>query len=77
MEQEYNIIGKKASSFTNQAGETVHFGKLYVTFTDADAEGMACKDFSVKPEYLDNFEIGTTVHILFNQYGKVCGCLPV
>lgn len=68
------VIGKRTGSFRDQqTGQEVTFGKLYVVYDAKNVEGQVAEAISVKPDLLNQIQIGSEIELSYNKYGRVSG----
>lgn len=69
------VVGKRVGSFNDkQTGQAVNFGKIYVTYEDAEMSGLTglvAEAISVKPEIAQEIPVNSFVTLVYNRYGKV------
>lgn len=68
---EYQVLGRKIGSFTNDSGQIVNFGQLHCLYKDPDVEGQAVELVKVNPVLINSIKPGDKVRFDRNAKGRV------
>lgn len=73
--EKYRVLGHFVNSFKNKEGEHISYALIFLIPLKEPEKGVITGDYvetqKVKPALLDNVEVGETVSLMYNKYGKV------
>lgn len=68
----YIVIGIQNVDFKTPEGTRICGSKLFLTYPKDNVEGLACESCFVKDSIsLAGIEVGDTVELMYNKFGKV------
>ena len=67
------IVGVRKVEYTAKDGAQVKGYTVHATYTEKGTDGLCCDNFFVSEKKADGWvpEVGETVELMYNKYGKI------